>query len=126
MAHRNWHGSLPPCPANLLDRTTFTLTADEAEFLSERIRRSCGGSLLAACLNPVVTSKRQARAPWDLGGLDSLQKELQQDIEGARRYSLVMEGAVLLYNRMLAELAAERAVSSDSTRVNRYGKDLER
>lgn len=126
MAHRNWHGSLPPCPANLLDQTTFALSTEEAEFLSERIRRSCGLSLLAACLTPGVKNIRRAGAPWDLKGLDSLQSDLQQDIADARRYSLVMEGAVLLYNHMLAELAAERGISSDPSRIERYSKALDR
>jgi len=124
--HRHWHGSLPPPPTDLLVRTTFTVTADEADFLTERVRRSAPESLLAACLTPVVMRVRGARSPWDLGGLGSLRIELQRDIADARRFSLVMEGAVLLYNRMLAELAAERAVCPDPTRVERYGKELDR
>ena len=125
-AHRNWFGSLPPAPNTLLAETTFALTLDEAEFLSERIRRSCGDSLLAACLTPSVTRKRQAHAPWDLGGLDSLSIGLRQDIDDARRYSLVMEGAILLYNCMLAELASERALSLSEDRIERYGLALDR
>ncbi len=125
-AQRNWHGSLPPPPADLLERTAFALTPNEAEFLSERVRRSSPHSLLAASLSPLVTRQRQARAPWDLGRLDSVPTRLREDIDAARRYSLAMEGAVLLYNRMLAELAAERAVSTDPTRVDRFGRDLDR
>jgi hypothetical protein len=125
-AHRNWFGSLPSPPATLLDQTTFELTQEEAEFLAERIRRSCGDSLLAACLTPIVTRKSAARAPWDLGGLDSLQVSLKQDIDDARRYSLLMEGTVLLYNRMLAELASEHALSSGADGVDRYGSALDR
>jgi hypothetical protein len=125
-AHRNWFGSLPPPPATLFAQTTFELTLDEAEFLSERIRRSCGASLLAACLTPLVTRKRQAHAPWELGGLDSLQISLKQDIDDARRYSLLMEGAILLYNRMLAELASERGLSLSQDGIDRYGSALDR
>jgi hypothetical protein len=125
-AHSNWFGSLPPAPTSLLDQTTFELTRDEAEFLSERIRRSCGDSLLATCLTPLVTRTRAAKVPWDLGGLDSLQVSLRRDIDDARRYSLLMEGAVLLYNRMLAELASERALSSGLDGVDRYGAALDR
>ena len=124
--HRNWHGSLPPTPTDLLDTTTFALTANEAEFLSERVRSSSPDSLLTATLSPLVTRQRQARAPWELGRLDSLPFRLQEDLDAARRYSLGMEGAVLLYNRMLAELAAERAGSTDLTRVDRFGRDLDR
>jgi len=125
-ARRNWHGSLPPAPTDLLDRTTFALTTSEAEFLSERVRRSAPDSLLAASLSATVTRQRQARAPWDLGKLDALAPRLQEDIEDAQRYSLAMEGAVLLYNRMLAELSVERAISTDPGRVERFGQDLDR
>jgi hypothetical protein len=125
-AHRNWFGSLPPPPTTLFSQTTFELTLDEAEFLSERIRRSCGDSLLAACLTPSVTRKRQAHVPCELGGLDSVPTSLRQDIDDARRYSLLMEGAILVYNRMLAELASERAVSLNHDGVERYGSALDR
>ena len=125
-ARRNWHGSLPPPPADLLEQATFALTPNEAEFLSEQVRRSAPDSLLAASLSPSITRQRQARAPWDLGRLDLLPTHLREDIEAARRYSLAMEGAVLLYNRMVAELAFERGVSADPTRVDRFGRDLER
>jgi hypothetical protein len=125
-AHRSWFGSLPPPPANLLTQTTFALTFDEAEFLSERIRRSCGDSLLAACLTPSVTRKHRAHAPWELGGLDSLPIGLRKDIDDARRYSLLMEGAILLYNRMLAELSSERGLTMSQDGVDRYGSALDR
>jgi hypothetical protein len=71
-AHRHWHPSLPRAPDGFLTETSFALTGDEAEFLAERIRHACGDSLLAACLTPAVTRKRDALAPWELGGLDSL------------------------------------------------------
>ena len=123
---RNWHGSLPPPPPDLLKRATFALAATEAEFLSERVRRSSPDSLLAATLSATVTRQHRARAPWELGGLNSVPPRLREDIEAARRYSLAMEGAVLLYNLMLAELTTERAVSTDSTRVDRFRRDLDR
>jgi hypothetical protein len=126
VAQRNWHGSLPAVPTELFNRTTFAITRDEAEFLVERIRGSAADSLLSACLTPSVTNLRGARAPWDIGGLESLDFRLRQDIAHARRYALVMEGAVLLYNRMLAELAVEQDIAPDARRVDRYGQELER
>jgi hypothetical protein len=124
-ARRNWHGSLPSEPADLLDRTSFALTADEAGFLAERIRHAARDSLLAACLSATVSGLR-AKAPWDLGGLESLPPQLRDDIDAARRFSLVMEGAVLLYNLMLAERAAEQQISGGGGRVDRYRHELER
>jgi hypothetical protein len=123
-AQRNWSGSLPPAPSDLLDQTSFALTLDEAAFLSEQIRHWCGDSLLAACLTPAVTRTSAARAPWELSGLNSLHSRLRQDIGDARRYALVMDGAVLLYNFMLAECASERALPQSQDRVDRYDAAL--
>ncbi|HEX5164137.1 MAG TPA: DUF6361 family protein [Thermomicrobiales bacterium] len=125
-ARRSWDGSLPSPPSNFLEETTFALTRDEAEYLSERIQQSCPDSLLAGCMRPSITRKRQSRTPWDLNGLESLSTDLQQDIADARRYSLVMEGAVLLYNLMLAERAVEWAIASDSSRIEHYSNELHR
>lgn len=125
-ATRNWIATLPPPPSNLLDRTSFALTRQDAEFLLERIRMAAPGSLLAQCLTPLVTRPRIAHAPWELGGLEALDPDLQHDVEVARRFSLLMEGAVLLYNRMLAELAVEQGVRHDATLIDRYGQQLDR
>jgi len=125
-AHRNWHGSLPSAPTGFLSQTTFALQHHEAEFLSERIRRASPDSLLAACLSSSITRRRIAHAPWELTGLGGLPSQLCADVESARLYSLTMEGAVLLYNLMLAELAVERAIHSDTRFVDRYRQELER
>jgi hypothetical protein len=124
-ARRNWLPSIPPRPQGFLDTTTFDLTATEADFLIERVRRSAPDSLLAACLTPQVTRKASAKAPWDLG-TDALPKRLRDDIEHARLFSLVMEGAALLYNRLLAEASAAHFAPADTARVDRYGAVLGR
>ena len=124
-ARRNWLPSTPPRPPAFLDTTTFDLTATEADFLTERIRRSAPDSLLAACLTPQTTRKASAKAPWDLG-TDALPQRLRDDIEHARLFSLVMEGAALLYNRLLAEASAAHFAAADAARVDRYGAALGR
>lgn len=124
-ARHNWLPSLPPRPAGLLEATTFDLTATEADFLIERVRRSAPDSLLAACLTPQTSRKSSAKAPWELG-TGALPQRLHDDIEHARLYSLVMEGAALLYNRLLAEASAAHFATADASRVDRYGELLGR
>ena len=124
-ARQNWLPSIPPRPQAFLDTTTFDLTATEADFLIERVRRSAPDSLLAACLTPQTTRKASAKAPWDIG-TNQLPQRLLDDLEHARLFSLVMEGAALLYNRMLAEASAAHFVAADTARVDRYGTALGR
>lgn len=124
-ARRNWLPSIPSRPPTFLDTTAFDLTATEADFLIERVRRSAPDSLLAACLTPQATRKASAKAPWDMG-TDLLPQRLRDDIEHARLFSLVMEGAALLYNRMLAEASAAHFAAADTARVDRYGAALGR
>lgn len=125
-ARRNWHHALPPAPPDLLDQTTLALTLEEAEFLTERIQQSAPESLLAACLSSSLTRQRQARAPWDLGGLESLPRQLREDIADAERASLLLEGAALLYNLMLAEGTLESGFTHDTTRLDRYRTQIDR
>jgi hypothetical protein len=125
-ARRNWHPSVPIRPADFLASTTFDLTADEADFLIERVRWSAPGTLLAACLTARTTRKAAARAPWEIGGIDSLAIELRSDIEHARRFSLAMEGASLLYTLMIVELADERGLLTDAALPDRYRIALDR
>jgi hypothetical protein len=124
-SRRNWLPSIPARPDGFLDAATFDLTATEADFLTERIRRSAPDSLLAACLTPQTTRKAGAKAPWDLG-TEALSPRLREDIGHARLFSLVMEGAALLYNRLLAEASATHFASSDTVRVDRYGTAIGR
>ena len=123
LARRNWLPSIPARPQAFLDTTTFDLTATEADFLIERVRRSAPDSLLAACLTPQTTRKSSAKAPWEIG-TDTVPQRLRDDIEHARLFSLVMEGAALLYNRLLAEASAAHFAAADTARVDRYGAAL--
>jgi hypothetical protein len=118
-ARHNWLPSIPARPPDLLEATTFDLTAAEADFLIERVRRSAPDSLLAACLTPQTTRKASAKAPWEIG-TGTLPQQLRDDIEHARLFSLVMEGAALLYNRLLAEASAAHFANADAARVDRY------
>jgi len=124
-ARHNWLPSVPARPEDLLEATKFELSATEADFLVERVRRSAPSSLLAACLTPQTTRKASAKAPWEIG-TGAVPQRLRDDIEHARLYSLVMEGAALLYNRLLAEASAAHFATADTARVDRYRELLGR
>jgi hypothetical protein len=123
---RNWQIAIPPPPDGLLESTEFRLRHSDAHFLSHQIGRYCDGSLLAACLQAPKTTIRKARTCWDLIDLPNLDPTLRSQLADSRRFACLLEGAVLLYNLMLAEKQAERAMQQSSEWVDRYRAQLDR
>lgn len=118
---RYWHPGIPDPPEDLFERTTFQVTREEAEFLQERILDSCPSSLLAGCLAAQIGNVRAAKFPWELERLDLLDQQLQADIEHARLFALMAEGAAILYNLMLAQRAACHGLTHHEK--SGYGED---
>jgi hypothetical protein len=104
---RNWHAGLPMAPASLTERTTFQLTRPEAEYLRERLITRSEGSMLAWALQHPATLD-DVHAPWQHPRVDETPPPLRQVVDVGERFSLLMYGAVLVYNTALAELAASR------------------
>ena len=104
---RNWHAGLPPAPAELTERTTFRLTRPEAEYLRERFITRSEGSMLAWALQHPANLD-DVHAPWRHPRIEEAPPPLKQIVDVGERFSLLMYGAVLVYNAALAELAASR------------------
>jgi hypothetical protein len=121
-SRRYWHPGIPEPPEDLFERTTFDLTRDEAEFLQERIIDSCQGTLLEDCLSNPIPNIESAEYPWELSGIEHIGDALQTDIEHARLFALLSEGAVTLYNLMLAELAVEIEIGQYEGQVKTYNE----
>jgi hypothetical protein len=96
-----WHASLPDPPPGWPETATLTLRADEADYLRERIRENCAGTMLAALIER-RTAWTEVRFPWDLE-VPELSEEQQTLLEHAQRFSERMHGAALLYNHELAK-----------------------
>ena len=104
---RNWHAGLPPAPADLMDHTTFQLTRPEAEYLRERFITSAEDSMLAwAFQHPA--DLRTVGAVWDHPRIHEAPRNLRHTVVQGERFSLLMYGAVLVYNAAMAELAGSR------------------
>lgn len=96
----DWHAGLPPIPECFPQGASFNLSEEEAQYLRERIRMNCAGSLLdwlAQNKIPVM----EGQFAWDLGG--ELPHSLQQWLTHGQNFSEIVWGAQLLYNLMLAE-----------------------
>ena len=106
---RNWHAGIPEAPDDFLEQTDFQLTATEAEYLRERFITSSPGSFLAWGLVHRAQLDN-VQYPWDHPKLASAPVALRDVVEVGRRFSLLMFGAVLLYNLAMAEKARERGL----------------
>jgi hypothetical protein len=107
---------LPPPPEGLTDTVTFDLTADEAEFLSERVQATCQGSYLAWLVRH-RTPDDTAYA-WDEALTEGLDEGPARVLAHARQLHHLYEGAPLLYNLLLARLAqADELVENYETQL---------
>lgn len=99
---RNWHAGLPLAPADFMKRSSFKLTAEEAEYLRERIMTSAPDTMLA-----YLVDQRQdpgtPNVPWLHPGYGDLPARIREQLFHARNFSEAMHGAALLYNLMLSE-----------------------
>jgi len=123
-AQHNWNSSLPAAPDDFLTATTFKLRFEDAEYLAEQIHHHAGDSLLARCLSPNIRRVKSAKAIWELGGLKTLDDQLRDAIEDARCFALVMDGAVLTYNLMLADASEVAGLRSDDSQSSQFRAEL--
>lgn len=100
-----WHPQLPAPPADFPNVASFALTAEEAEFLLDRITLSHPVSLLAHL------AKRRAvatvDAPWLHPDLATFPEHLRALLDHGRLFAEVMRGAALVYNVLLARKRAQ-------------------
>lgn len=99
-----WHPTVPPWPGGFPNTLEggLSLTQAEAEWLRERIVETCGGSLLTL----LVTTDRpptNSAAPWEDPACLSAPEPAAQLLRLAQGFSLLMNGAALLYNVLVAE-----------------------
>ncbi|MPY12096.1 DUF6361 family protein [Arthrobacter bussei] len=119
---------LPHQPQDLLNSATFDLRQEEATFLAETITRSCAGSLLAHLVHQrPATWTDAASAPaylWDSEVRRDLPPDLLDLVDLAERFSLVIQGANLLYNLLLAEATSGNAGRYQGDAIEDYRQKL--
>lgn len=110
------HPDLPPAPADLLQSATLSLTEQERDFLSTRIRMNTKGSLFAWLLAHGSTGN--AEEVWTHPAASSFPEDLAEVVDTGRRFASAIHGAPLLYNRLLAEKRDSESL------VERYADQL--
>lgn len=122
-ADLDWHPDLPTLPTGFPHTTDggFALRRDEAEWLRDRILDTCTGTALEALVTPDADRSTRlaqvaaARGPWDIPALAD-----RHDVRQADLFSLVVEGATLLYNLMVAERCESEGLTSFDGLVDHY------
>jgi len=118
-----WHPRLPAAPADFPESADFALSFDEADFLQNRFLDCCRGTLLAHLAQ--VGSTQLAEELWDEPAARNAPPEIAEMVELARRFSLHVEGAPLLYNLLLAEARNVYQPSNiDNERIETYRAEL--
>ena len=120
----SWQQDLPDPPDKLFKTATFALRADEARFLRQRIVESNPASVLAALAH--THSSANVDFIWHHPDVAALDQRLQTLIDHGRVFSLLIEGAVYLYNLMVAEkLGRQEAVDAHGERLEKWREQLD-
>ncbi len=115
----SWHPRLPKQPADFPTGISFALTHEEAEFVTGRIEERCPRTLLAHLAGAV--GKLVEGPPWAQPAARNAGPEVRKVVELARRFSLHVKGAPLLYNLLLAERRhAIHGSDEDEARIDSY------
>jgi len=104
---RAWHAGLPAAPSAFPLHVSFTLTVPEARYLKGRVLENHRQSLFAFMLDRDYIDA-YAEFVWEHPASQQAPVELRRQIEHARCFSEVMNGAAILYNLYLAELDPRR------------------
>jgi hypothetical protein len=100
----NWDAALPPAPAGFPDGADLQLTAPEADYLRERITHARPNSLFRYFAD-LEDEPPELGFPWEHPALDGAPAILCDQLEHARNFSEVIQGAALLYNLILSRLS---------------------
>ena len=95
----------PPPGFFSFESEDFALSAEEAEWLAERIAETAGDSMLGYMLSHRLQPLADAEAPSEDPADAHLPAELKAIVEHGRLFSLTIHGALLLYNLLLARRA---------------------
>ena len=99
---RNWCVDIPKSPEGFPDKADFHLLPNEARFLQTKILACASGSMLAFLVGRAKPFGK-VPFPWRHPHFGTFPVEIRSLLKHAQNFSEMMNGALLLYNLMLAE-----------------------
>jgi len=103
-----WDPEIPEPPKDFPEEAGLNLTKNQAEYLSDKIRKNCSGTVFSEMLD---LPPEEVVFVWEHSELENLDYKYIRQIEHAQKFSEVIHGANLLYNFMLTEKIGENAQS---------------
>ena len=122
-----WAPSIPSPPDDFfsLSSCNFTLTHDEATWLRERIVDAVPDSLLQFLAMQGKSLSDSNAYAWEDPEAVEAEGAVREALDEARRFSVTMHGAALLYNLLLAERAKELGLARHEGRRDEYRNRLD-
>ena len=114
---------MPAAPAQLLDAASFTLTAEEAQFIRDRLVGSAPTALLTWLARQ--SDIGQCDYIWQHPALGDFPATARRLAEHAEMFSGVMHGASRLYNLLVAEKHAQGKVDLYRDRLAQWAAALD-
>jgi hypothetical protein len=119
----NWDQNLPPHPDYFPEGIKLSLSHQEADYLRERIVTNCRESLLAFLVDK--TEQTDVDYIWMHPQSAEFSKMHKYQIQHARNFSRVMNGASLLYNLMLSEKRNnEEWINKYKNKISNWTNDI--
>lgn len=117
------HERLPTAPPGLLNAADFTLRPEDEQFLREAIIHNAPDSLLAHLVENQPTSWTDFETAPDSFASPEIVADLPEALQGlvsrANRYAIVVQGASLVYNLILAQ-RTERYIDDETSYEEHY------
>ena len=101
----NWHDGIPQSPKGFPSSATLKLYRPEAEYLRHQMMANAPHTFLVFLVDR-SGGWEKTDFPWEHPQVGDCSRTVQEELRHARLFSLVMHGAALLYNLMLAEKRA--------------------
>jgi hypothetical protein len=120
-----WQPTLPPVPPGFPSPECggFSLTAEEAAWLHERIEDRVAGTLLAHLVT--ADPLGESDAPWTDPASLTAPAPIREVLEEARRFSILVHGAALLYNLLASEHYESKGFTRVDSPVDWYRESLD-
>lgn len=114
---------LPQAPEDWLKAVNFTLTPDEAQYLSDLIVTSTKGSMLSWLIHNQPGNT--AEYVWQIDNLSDAPEQICDLIDHARRFHTAIHGANLVYNLLLARKSGrDDLVAGFEGRLDQWSDEL--
>lgn len=121
-----WRPGMPSPPDGFPDKPIggFDLTADEARWLRELISVNASGTLFAHLVNAAELS--DSDFAWEQPSIANAADAVRETLDHARRFSVVMHGAALVYNLLVARRYDASGFTRIASQVEHYLGEIDR